>query len=528
MTNSIQDIENAEVILLTGSNPSDNHPVIAAYMKRAIKSGKTKLIVVDPRRIKLVDFATHWLRQNLGSDVAWINGLMHVIIKEDLYDKVFVENRTNGFEELKRTVEKYTPEYVEGITGIPANDLIEAARLYGSAKAACIMYCMGITQHTTGTDNVKALVSLAMLCGNLGIEGGGMNPLRGQNDVQGACDMGGLPEFFSGYQAVASLDNRMKMEKAWGVEGLSDRPGFKITEMLPKAIKGEIKALFVIGENPMVSDADIHHVEKSIASLDFFVVQDIFMTETAMQADVVFPACCFAEKDGTFANTDRNIQRVRKAVEPPGEAWPDWKIVCELSTRMGFPMSYENSKAIFEEIASVTPPYAGISYERIENNGIPWPCPDKNHPGTPILHRDKFPTGRGNLFGIEYIPPAELPDEEYPFYLTTGRNLYHYHIGSMTMKTEGLNELAPDCYVEISPNDAERLNFTEGMIVEVSSRRGKIKARTNITNMAVDGTVFLPFHFAEAAANQLTNSALDPVAKIPELKVCAVKLAKAA
>ena len=528
MTNTIADIEKADVLLITGSNTSENHPVLSAFAKRAVTKKTAKLIVVDPRRIKMATFADMWIRQNLGSDVAWINGMIHVIIKEALYDKAFVENRTVGFDALKQVVEKYTPEFVETISGIPAKNLIDAARLYANAARGSILYCMGITQHITGTDNVKSLANLAMLCGNLGIAGAGVNPLRGQNNVQGACDMGGLPNVYSGYQSAADETVRSRMEKAWGVTGLPAKPGLTVTEMIPKAHSGEIKALYIIGENPLVSDPDLNHAEKSIAHLDFLVVQDIFMTETAMQADVVLPSRCFAEKDGTFSNTERRVQRVRKAVDPPGDARYDWEITCEIARRMGYDMSYENSRAIMEEISTVTPSYGGISYDRLENIGIHWPCPDAAHPGTPILHTEKFPIGKGVFHAIEYIPPAEQISEDYPLYLTTGRVIYHYHTGTMTMKTDGLNDQAPECFVEITSSDAGKLGLSEGNKVDVASRRGKITAVIKVSDKAVDGTVFIPFHFALAAANRLTNAALDPVSKIPELKVCAVRLSKAA
>ena len=527
MTNTIGCLEEADVILVTGSNTTENHPVISSYIKRAVKFKGTQLIVVDPRRIKISTFADHWLRQNLGTDVAWINGMMHVIIKEDLHDKTFIENRTQGFEALKAMVEKFTPEYVEDITGIPAQSLIDAARLYATAKNASIVYCMGITQHISGTDNVKSLANLAMLTGNLGNAGGGVNPLRGQNNVQGACDMGGLPNVFSGYQPVTRDDVIKKMETAWGVTGLSNKVGLKVTEMIPKALAGELKALYIIGENPLVSDADLSHVVKSVDNLDFLVVQDIFMTETAQVADVVFPSCCFAEKDGTFSNTERRVQRIRKAVNPPGEAKDDWWITAEIAKHMGYDMHYENAEAIMEELAGVTPSYGGIAYARIDYEGLHWPCPTADHPGTPILHQDQFPTGRGNFHAIDFIPPNEATDEEYPLFLTTGRVLYHYHTGTMTRKSEGLNERVPENFVEISRKDAQAYGVTDGGKIEVSSRRGKISAIAKVSTTAVSGTVFIPFHFAESAANQLTNAALDPVSGIPEYKVCAVKLTAA-
>ena len=526
MTNTIACIEKADVILITGSNTTENHPVMSSFVKRAVTQKGTKLIVVDPRRIKITRYADMWLRQNLGTDVAWINGMIHVIIKENLYAEEYVASRTVGFEEVKKLVEKFTPEFVEEITGIPAQDIVEAARLYAGAKRGSILYCMGITQHTTGTDNVKSLANLAMLCGNLGIEGGGVNPLRGQNNVQGACDFGGLPDVYSGYQKVIDPAARQKMEQAWGVDDLPDQPGLKVTQMIPAAHDGKLKALYIIGENPLVSDPDLNHCEKSIKNLDFLVVQDLFLTETARLADVVLPSACYAEKDGTFTNSERRVQRVRKAVDPPGQSLSDWKIVCDIAGRMNYPMNYENSRQIMEEISRVTPSYAGISYDRIEYEGIHWPCPTTEHPGTPILHREQFTCGKGNFIAIDYIPPAETADDEYPMYLTTGRLLYQYHTGTMTMKTGGLNEIAPDCFVEISPRDAGRYDMQDGSMVDIASRRGNIQARIKVSNKAVSGTVFLPFHYAMAAANRLTNAALDPISGIPEYKVCAVKLTK--
>jgi len=526
MTNPIEDIEQAEVILVTGSNTTENHPVLSSYVKRAVTQRGAKLIVVDPRMIPLTRFATCWLRQTLGTDVAWINGMMHVIIKEELYDEAYVRARTVGLDELKATVEKYSPEYVEGITGIAARDLVSAARLYASARAASILYAMGITQHISGTDNVKSLANLAMLCGNVGVRGGGVNPLRGQNNVQGACDMGALPNVYSGYQKVDDLSARQRMEKAWDVKGLPHKPGLTATEMMTHASEGDLKALYIIGENPMVSDPDLNHARKSLQNLDLLVVQDIFMTETAQMADVVLPSATFAEKDGTFTNTERKVQRVRRALRPPGEAREDWEILCDLSARMGYPMSYRNSRAIMDEIASVTPSYCGINYRRLTKKGIHWPCTGTDHPGTPCLHVDRFTCGLGVFHAIDYIPPAELPDAEYPLYLTTGRLLYQYHTGTMTMKTPGLNQKAPKCYVEISPQDADRYGLKDEALLKVVSRRGSITARARISTQAVQGTVFIPFHFAEAAANVLTNPALDPVAKIPEYKVCAVRIEK--
>jgi formate dehydrogenase alpha subunit len=527
MTNPIGDIEKADVILVTGSNTTENHPVLSSYVKRAVTQKGAKLIVVDPRRVPIAHFATCWLRQNLGTDVAWINGMMHVIIKEGLYDEAYVKSRTVGLEDLKKTVETYKPEYVEEVTGIPREDLVAAARLYASAKAASILYAMGITQHICGTDNVKSLANLAMLCGNVGIEGGGVNPLRGQNNVQGACDMGGLPDVYTGYQKVSDPAVQERMAKAWGLGSLPEKPGLTVMEMMDLAHEGKLKSLYIIGENPLLSDPDLQHARESLEKLEFLVVQDIFLTETARLAHVVLPSASFAEKEGTFTNTERKIQRVRKAVTAPGEAREDWKIICDLSTRMGYPMSYDSAQSIMAEIAQVTPSYCGINYHRLERDGIHWPCTGTDHPGTPCLHMDQFTCGLGVFHALEWAPPAELPDQDYPLGLTTGRVLYQYHTGTMTRKSEGLNVLAPESFVELSQADADKYGIREGQMVKVTSRRGDIKAKAKISDKAVDGTVFVPFHYAEGAANELTNTAVDPVAKIPEYKVCAVRIEKA-
>jgi formate dehydrogenase major subunit/formate dehydrogenase alpha subunit len=366
-----------------------------------------------------------------------------------------------------------------------------------------------------------------MLCGNVGIPGGGVNPLRGQNNVQGACDLGALPNVFSGYQTVSDAAIRERMAETWNVESLPASPGLTVTEMVIKAGEGKIKALYIIGENPLVSDPDLNHAEKALANLDFLVVQDIFLSDTAKIADVVLPSASFAEKDGTFTNTERHVQRVHKVINPPGKARQDWKIICDLSTRMGYTMTYRNSDTIMKEINRVTPSYGGISYTRLEKEGLHWPCPTVEHPGTPRLHVGRFTRGLGLFHSIDYIPPAELPDKEYPLYLTTGRVLYHFHTGTMTMQSEGLNGLAPECFVEISSEDARNYNVKEGDLLRVSSRRGEITAKARISDQAIRGTIFIPFHFAKAAANKLTNAALDPVAKIPEFKVCAVRIEKA-
>ncbi len=525
MTNSISDLSQAEVILLTGTNTTVNHPVIGQVLKQAALSGGSKLIVVDPRELDIERFATLCLRPRPGTDVAWINAMARVIIDEGLYDGDFLRERAEGFEELREALRGYTPEETEEITGIPAAGLREAARMYAGAERAAILYAMGITQHVTGTDNVMALANLALLAGNLGKGGAGINPLRGQNNVQGACDMGALPNVLPGYQRVDDPEANGKFSLAWGRE-LPSTPGLSVVEMMEAARKKEIRALFVLGENPMVTDPDVGHVEEALRSLDYLVVLDIFPTETAELADVVLPGTCFAEKEGTFTNTERRVQRVRKAVEPPGEARKDHAVIMELAARLGYRMVYETVAEIMEEIASLTPSYAGISHERLEEGGIQWPCPGPAHPGTPVLHVESFPRGRGRLTPVHYRPPDELPDKEYPFLLTTGRLLFHYHSGSLTRRARSLAEEVPRGWVSFNCEDAERLGLREGDKVRLTSRRGSMLSRAHLSRRLQPGMVFATFHFSEENANLLTNPALDPVSKIPDLKVCAVKAEK--
>jgi formate dehydrogenase alpha subunit len=528
MTNSIGELEDADCILVIGSNPTENHPVIGANIKRAACLKNKDLIVIDPRRQDLVRHARLWLRQYPGTDIAVINGMMHVILAENLHDAAYVAERTENFEAVQETAARYTPEYVEKISGVPAADLVKAARLYASASAASIVFCMGITQHTVGTDNVKAISNLAMLCGNVGIPHAGVNPLRGQNNVQGACDMGALPNVFPAYQAVADAANRQKMEEAWGVTGLPDYVGMTLTEMLPAITTGGIKALYIMGENPALSDPDCGRAVQELRELEFLVVQDIFLSETARLAHVVLPASSFAEKDGTFTSTERRVNRVRQAISPVGRSKPDWQIISEVATRLGYPMKYRNAEEIFEEIRRVTPSYAGITYERLDQGGLQWPCPTTDHLGTAYLHKDRFTRGKGLFFAVEHKDPAEMPDAEYPLYLTTGRLLYQYHTGTMSRRASGLMEKAPECRIEIAPLDARKYGIADGEQIRVRTRRGAITARALTTDKAVPGTIFIPFHYAEAAANQLTIAALDPVCKIPEFKVCAARVEKLA
>ncbi len=525
MTNSIEDLEKAGCILVIGSNTTEGHPIVGLRIKRAVMKNNCRLIVAEPRHIRLCYYAEQWLRQRPGTDVALLNGMMNVILSEGLADEDFIRERCEGFEEFRKVVEQYPPERAAEICGVDAEDIRRAARTFATAERAAIVYCMGITQHTTGVDNVLSLANLAMLTGNLGKEGAGVNPLRGQNNVQGACDMGGLPNVFTGYQPVSDAEVRSKFEAAWGVDYLPGNPGLTLTEMMNAAAKGEVKALYIMGENPVISDPDIGHLKEALEKVDFLVVQDIFLTETAAFADVVLPAASFAEKEGTFTNTDRRVQRVRKAVEPPGEAREDSWIIAQVASRLGYDMGDVSAARVMEEIASLTPSYGGISYARLEREGeLRWPCPDAEHPGTPILHVGRFTRGKGLFSAVEYRPPAEEPDEEYPFILTTGRLLTHYHTGTMTRRVEPLDELVPRNRVWINPADAERLGVADGEEVGLQSRRGAIRLEAKVTRKVAEGVVFVPFHFGESPANALTNPAMDPVAKIPELKVAAVRL----
>lgn len=526
MTNTIADIAQAKAILVMGSNTTEAHPIVALSIKQAVSENGAKLIVIDPRRIRLVDYAHLWLSQKAGTDVAVLNGLMNVILTEGLEDKQFIAGRTEGFGELKNVLAKYTPEYVEEISGIPADLLREAARIFARSERGSLIYAMGITQHTTGTDNVLSIANLAMMTGNIGKPGTGVNPLRGQNNVQGACDMGALPGCVSGYQNVCDQRTITKCKDLWGAK-LPEKPGLSVVEMFEAALRGEVKAMHIMGENPMLSDPDLGHVEKALRKLDFLVVQDIFLTETAEFADVVLPGVTFAERDGTFTNTERRVQRVRKAIEPVGDSRPDWGIICELSRRIGYKMDYSSVGEITDEIASFTPTYAGITFERVSREGVQWPCPNPDHPGTPILHAEKFTRGLGKFHPVEHKPPAEEPDEEYPLILTTGRYLFQYHTGTMSRHSRGLEEMCHEARVEINPADADKLKVKEGDWVKLITRRGKIKVKACVTERAPKGTVFMPFHFKESPANVLTNPALDPVSKIPELKVCAVRVEKA-
>ncbi len=527
MTNSINEIGDAACILAIGTNTTAAHPVIGLEVKRAVQNGG-KLIVANPRKIDLCRFADLWLQHRPGTDVALLMGIMRVIVDEELLDSSFIEQRCQDFDVFKESLSNFGLDFVEQITGVPREKITEAARTYATSKPATILYAMGITQHSHGTDNVMATANLAMLTGNIGKPSTGVNPLRGQNNVQGACDLGALPNVYTGYQAVADSVIREKFETAWGCS-LNPAPGLTLTEIIEAAGKGQIKAVYLIGENPVLSDPDANHVKESLKALELFIVQDIFLSETAQLADIVLPAASFAEKDGTFTNTERRVQRVRKAIEPLGDSKPDWWITCQIAQKIGAKgFDFSHLAQIMEEIASLTPSYKGISYERLENGGLQWPCLSQEHLGTPILHTEQFltPSGKGRFMPLEYKLPAELPDEEYPLLLTTERSLYHYHTGTMTRRVEGLNILRAREQVEISSKDAVALGVVDGEMVRVLSRRGEVTARAKVTETSPPGVVSMTFHFAESPTNVLTNPALDPVAKIPELKICAVRIEK--
>lgn len=530
MTNPIEDItRNADLIMLIGSNPEEAHPVIGMQIRQAVNRG-CKLIVVDPRDIDLAKKADIHLKLRPGTNVAFANGIMHVIIEEGLQDQKFIEERTEGYEKIRDIVKEYTPERVAGICHIDPEDLRRAAIMYAKADRAPIIYCLGVTEHSTGTEGVMSMSNMALLVGKLGRPGCGVNPLRGQNNVQGACDMGAVPTDFPGYQKINTPGVVEKFEKAWGVP-LNHEVGTHATDVFPKAIKGEIKGLYIYGEDPVVTDPDTSHVIKALESLDFFVVQELFMTETAKYADVILPGMSYAEKEGTFTNTERRVQRVRKAVTVDGDMRLDTDIIIDLMNRMGYPQPYLTSAQIMDEIASVTPSFAGISHERLDSEevggrGLQWPCTSKDHPGTPILHVGKFTRGLGWFYPAEYVPSAELPDDEYPIILMTGRILYHYTTRAMTGRTPELMEIEGKSFIEMNEEDAERLHISNGEKVRVSSRRGSIETTARVGTKTSPGESWMPFHFPDGNANWLTNAALDKYARIPEYKVCAVKIEK--
>ncbi len=528
MTNSMQEAELSDVILITGSNTTWSHPVFGGMIKKAVLEKGVKLVVIDPRETDLAKVADIHIRQRNGSDVAWLMGMQRIICREGWADMDYVRQRCEGWDEYEKSLEFYTPETVEELSGISPEALFAAAKLFATGGRGAIYFSMGITQHTHGVDNVKACANLSMLTGNLGFEGGGVNPLRGQSNVQGACDMGALPNVFSGYQAVTAEAAREKFAAGWGIDpaNMDTEIGQTVTTMIQKC-GDEIRGIYVMGENPMVSDPNLNHAEKQLGKLDLLIVQDIFMTETAEMADVVFPSCSFAEKVGTYTNSERRVQLGEAAITPPAGTKHDYEIVAELARRLGCENFPNTNDALFAELKELTPSYHGMTYERLQQEcGLRWPCPDEQHPGTPILHVDKFVRGKGLLSALEYRPPAECPDDEYPMWMSTGRMLEHFHTGSMSRRSEVLDALVPEGQVELHPLDAESLGVANGEKVRVTTRRGSIETQANVTSRVAIGSIFIPFHFAEAAANRLTNDALDPIAKIPEFKVCAAKVEK--
>ncbi|MBE7556967.1 MAG: molybdopterin-dependent oxidoreductase [Anaerolineales bacterium] len=557
MSNSIAEMKNLECFIITGSNTAENHPVIATFLKEAVTHNGAKLIVIDPRRTEMVNYATLWLRQQPGTDTAVFNAMAHVIVKEKLYNEAFIAERTEGFSDYLESLEDKTPEWAEAISGVPAEDIRRAARMYAQANAAAMYWGMGISQSVHGTDNALTLINLALMTGHIGRPGTGLNPLRGQNNVQGCSDSGGMPTVFTAYQPVTNPDIRHKFELAWHTP-LSGVPGLTTTEMVDGILSGQVKGWYVMGEDPLMSEPDLNHARHAVEQLEFYVAQDIFFNESNVYADVILPAAAFAEKDGTFTNSDRRIQRVRKAINPPGQARADWEIVrdvaqrtvakicreagqhadspihaldrviCQNAEKVAANWNYDHPGDIWEEMRQLTPDFYGVTYERIDREGgVHWPCPSSDHPGSPYLFEKDFPSGRGKFFAVDYQNQSELPDAEYPFILSTGRLLYHWHGGSMT-RVSSLNAIWPECTVEMHPHDAAKLSLETGDWVDVSSRRGQITARLLVSQRSPQGTIFIPFHFAEAAANTLTHNLLDERAKIPDYKVCGVKVERAA
>jgi formate dehydrogenase alpha subunit len=533
MSNTAAEVRHSDCFIVTGSNTTENHPIIALHMKAAVMKNGATLIVIDPRRIELCDFAALWLPLKPGTNVVVFSAMAHVIVKENLINRQFIESRTAGYDEYVKSVDKFTPEYAEMISGVDRRLIVEAARLYARARNGAIFWGMGISQLSQGTASALALIHLALLTGHIGREGTGLNPLRGQNNVQGASDMGAMPFHYPGYMEVVKEENAQKWEKAWNVEagGLNRKRGLTTTEILANARPGGVRALYIMGENPMMTEPNLNVTRHHMEQLEFLAAQDVFINESGAFADVILPAASWAEKEGTFTNTDRRVQRVRQALKPRGQSRPDWEIICDLAARiekrLGRPntarWNYEEPEEIFREAAGVATMLRGITYERLEKVGLQYPVPDETHPGTPFLFAETFPSGRGQFFPLEYVPVAEPPDDEFPFILTTGRLLEHWHGGTMTRQSE-LEALYPEALVEIHPVDAEQMGLKTGDVVRVASRRGSVVVRARVTEKTSPGVVFLPMHFAEAAANLLTIDALDAQAKIPEFKACAASL----
>jgi formate dehydrogenase alpha subunit len=522
MTNSIEEIKHVDTLFIIGSNPTEAHPIVGLEMKKALRKG-AKMVVCDPRKTWVAQHADVHIQHEPGTDNFLINAMMKYIIEQNWYDKKFVEDRCENFEALCENVKDYDVEEAARVCGVKADDIREAARLYAHGTPSAIFYTLGITEHTCGTENVMNLANLSMLCGQIGKLSSGVNPLRGQNNVQGGCDMGAIHSVFPGYQKVADPAMREKFGSAWNVE-IPTNKGGRITDFIEKAHEGVLKGFYAFGEDPVQSEPNKTLVVESLEKLDFIVVQEIFMTETAKLADVVLPATCFAEKDGTFTNSERRVQRIRKALDPPGEARPDWQIICDVSTAMGYPMRYDSASDVFDEMASLTPSYGGISYERIDEEGLQWPCPTKGHPGTQYLHEGRFTRGKGLMQAIKFRPPAETPDDDYPLILSTGRTLYHYNIGNMTRENEAITQKQNENFVEMNPIDAEQLGIEDGGPARVTTRRGSIVVTAHVSNKVRPGALWMPFHFTEASTNLLTNDAFDNITRTAEYKCCAAKV----
>ena len=538
MSNSMDDVaKEAKAFFIIGSNTTEQHPVFGAMLRQAVRQRGAKLVVADPRKIDITEFATLHLRHRPGTDIALINGLMYIILEKGWANQSFIDERTENFDEFKATVMNYPPEVVAKTTNVPVEKLYEAAEIIAQNSPMAVLWAMGITQHIVGVRNVMDLANLQMLLGNMGKAGGGVNPLRGQNNVQGACDMGGLPNVYTAYQPVTSDEVHDKFEKAWGATS-NTKVGLTVTEMVPGILDGRTHALYVLGEDPVMSDPDTKHIRHCFEAIDFLVLQEIFPSETAAYADVLLPGVTFAEKDGTFTNTERRVQMVRKAISTQGDARDDWWITCQIAKRLlagtservqsDAPYSgwdYADTSAIMSEINAVTPSYGGITHARLEaGERLQWPCPTADHPGTPILHTKQFTRGRGKFMPIDHVPPAERPDDDYPMLMSTGRVLYHWHGGQMTRRAKGLMEVYGAALIEVNPNDAEKMGLIEKSFVRVTSRRGNISAQAWVTDRVPPGMVYANFHFPNASANELTHASLDPVAKIPEYKIVAVKV----
>ncbi len=526
MTNSFGELANAKLIFCIGTNMTEAHPVASYYVKQAVQKG-AKLIVCDPRKHALAREATIFAQLKVGSDIALLNGIMNVLISEDLYDKAYVAANCTDFETLKAKVLEYPPERAAEISGVPVATIREIAHTMAAIHPAMLCYTLGITEHTCGKNNVMSTANLQMLLGNVGVECGGVNPFRGQNNVQGACDMGALPNVFPGYQKVADPAAREKFQKAWGVDKLPDKPGLMIPDMLEGLLSKKVRGFYIFGENLAETEPNMTHVEKCLKACDFIVCQDIFLTETAKLAHVVLPGTCWGEDDGTFASSERRVSRVRKVKKPAYDARPNWWIFREIARRLGQDWASTSGQELWDnEVSVLAPALAGIKYRRIEKNGLQWPCPTLEHPGTAVMHRNgKFTQGKGVFKAVDWTPPAEVPDAEYPFVLSTGRRLYHYHTRTQTARC-GMDQILPEETADISPQDAARLKITDGERILVASRRGQVKVKARVTEQMPPGMVWMAFHFREGNANWLTKDAFDPETKTAEYKACAVRIAK--